>query len=69
MKRVHVRPRAGLLIRHPFTRLPLPLEGCEVDADAHGQPLEPYWLRRQADVDVEVVEHVEPAAEPADAEE
>lgn len=58
-----VRPRAGLIIRDPFTLQPLPPEGMELEVT-------PYWIRRRDDGDVEFEEHVAPPAdEPVDAEE
>lgn len=62
MQRIYVRPRAGVRVLHPGTMQPLPVAGCELEAD-------PYWLRRQADGDVEIVEPVEPDVAPVDAEE
>lgn len=63
LPRFTVRPRAGVLVRDPYTLRPLPAEGAEVEQS-------PYWLRRIDDGDVEQVEHVAPpAVEPVGAEE
>lgn len=43
-----IRPRPGLLIRHPETRQPLPETGIQVDV------VSPYWLRRASDEDVKI---------------
>lgn len=50
-----VKPAAGLLVRDPQTKFPLPAEGREV------QPTS-YWLRRVASGDVELVEAPEESA-------
>lgn len=46
-KTAHLVPRAGLLVRHPDTRRPLPPEGEAVELNS-------YWHRRIADGDVQV---------------
>lgn len=45
-----IRPRAGLIIRHPETRQPLPEVGIQVEV------VSPYWLRRASDGDVHIEE-------------
>jgi len=48
-----VKPKAGLLVRNPVTREPLPAEGAEV-------PDNDYWQRRLLDGDIAPVQ---PAAQ------
>ncbi len=52
---LHVMPAAGLVVRDPVNRKPLPPEGDRVPATT-------YWHRRIAEGDVTVVQ---PADEPA----
>lgn len=40
-----VKPRAGVNVRDPVSRILIPVEGCEV-------PESSYWVRRIADGDV-----------------
>lgn len=56
MNTLRVKPAAGLLVRAPDTREPLPAAGAEV-------PATPYWLRRLADGDVTL--QPPPASRPA----
>lgn len=44
-EKLFIKPKAGLTVRDPETRVPLPLEGTEVAAST-------YWLRRLRDGDV-----------------
>lgn len=53
-----VKPAPDRLVRDPFTRRPLPAEGCEV-------PEESYWLRRLRSGDI--LKAAPPAAPAPDA--
>lgn len=55
---LHVVPAAGLIVRDPVTRKPLPPEGDRVPATT-------YWHRRIAEGDVTVVQPEGEAASPA----
>jgi len=48
-------PTPGALVRDPFTKRPLPLEGAEV-------PETSFWLRRLRDGDITVHAEASPAA-------
>lgn len=55
MASAHLVPKAGLSIRDPLTRKPLPAEGATVELGA-------YWLRRIADGDVRHADNKKPSA-------
>lgn len=57
---MHVKPKAGLLVRDPVTHAYLPPEGREVEDSA-------YWHRRLRDGDVELIPPAASPPEPAAA--
>jgi hypothetical protein len=44
-----VKPKAGLTVRHPMTKYPIPAEGAEVQPGV-------YWTKRLRDGDVTIVD-------------
>lgn len=64
---MHLKPKPGFLVRDPFSREPLPEGGAE-------KPDIPYWRRRAATGDVEIIKpdevarpEPEPESKPAPA--
>jgi len=56
-----LKPKDGLIVRHPVTYQPLPPEGCEVSETDYDTAV--YWAKKLAEGDAQVVE--KPKAAPA----